>query len=221
MRFILKHGQPAVRIQTALAFCRGDCLERSLATSHTRRRSLRRATRHNLQAQLLNRFDLAKNRRKLAKGKADSSGKLKARAGQLAQYGHFLGTNIRRLRRLERRQSLLSAFLLRRIELYRRTLAKSRSGSGSTTSAAVLEPYTEELSEALFGGGGRGKRKPQTNKQQQQQRTPKKSATPSSSSFSADKGKKPPAKSKVDAQSGRKPTTQTTTKPRVPRKDEL
>lgn len=218
MQFILKHGQPAVRIQTMLAFCRADCLERSLASSHRHRRELQRAIRHNLQAQLLNSFDAAKNRRKLQHGKSKQQEKLKSRAGQLEKYGHFLVANIRRLRRLERKQSLLSAFLIRRVEQYRLRRSSTKLSAGDRTT--VLDPYTAELSEELFQsvyGSGKGRKQ----SQKEQQKTPKKVTKP-------EKVVTTPSPSKVKAKgvegtTGRNRQASTTTfKPRkVPRKDEL
>lgn len=167
MQFILKHGQPSVRIQTMLFFCRTSCLVRSFASNHFQRRSLWRAIRHNTQANILNKYEINKAEARLLKSAPKEATKLKGRASQLSKYEHFLRSNIRRLKRLEVRQNLLSYSLLKRVDQFRRLGSMGDS---------IIDPYTHELSEELFqsvygrhsGSRNPGKKQHLPRQQQQQ-----------------------------------------------------
>ncbi|KAJ6216467.1 hypothetical protein RDWZM_007624 [Blomia tropicalis] len=119
LQFILKHGQLSVRIQTMLTFCKRPCIERTLLSISGNHRSIWRANRHNLFAYMLNKYEIDVINGKLLsrgmKNELKDGNKLKNRLNNLIKYDQFLLSNIRRLRRYARRQSLLAHFLLEHI----------------------------------------------------------------------------------------------------------
>lgn len=140
LQFILKYSQPSVRIQTMLAFCKRECIERSLAKSYTHRQSLARAIRHHIHADALNKFEIYKIKRKLTSTPGKETSRLKTRQNQLLKYDSFLRSFLRRLRRIERKQSLLSYFLLKRIDQFRKY----------SSSDSALDPQMSELGHELY-----------------------------------------------------------------------
>lgn len=102
-----------------LTFCKRPCIERTLLSISGNHRSIWRANRHNLFAYMLNKYEIDVINGKLLsrgmKNELKDGNKLKNRLNNLIKYDQFLLSNIRRLRRYARRQSLLAHFLLEHI----------------------------------------------------------------------------------------------------------
>ena len=90
---------------------------------------------------MINKYEINKINAKLRLSSSKEANKHKNRKAQLQKYGNFLWSNLRRLNRLSKRQSLLSYFLLKQMDQYRKFNLNDDS---------ILDSYTYERSEELF-----------------------------------------------------------------------
>lgn len=118
-KFIIDHSQLSVRMQTMLIFCKQTCIKQTLLQNHKYRRTISRSILHNLNSLTLFQYQLEQVNRKIQTANSKESNKLAKKNRLLIDHTKYIQLTLRKLRRIQHRQILLSHFLLLRIEQFR------------------------------------------------------------------------------------------------------